>query len=185
MIDFFKQASGLFLTEHLTQEEFDNILSKGDILPVCSDYESWDPDYLEQRISEVDDELRQAYHKGILQDSSVVLNYFGDLCKILRKLCTAPNDIKMRDSAFNKIKDNNGNELVVVYFSENFDDWSVKSNEIEYNSWTDNFNINYGFKKEDVDKAIYLLDQAISQMKSKSTSAKRRRLDVEQVLKKM
>lgn len=185
MTDFFYQASGIFLTENLTANEFDDILSKGDILPVCSDYESWDPDYLEERIDEVADELRQAYHKGLVVDSSVVLNYFADLCKTLRQLCTSPNDITMKDSSFNRIKDNDGNELVIVYFSENFVDWSVKSNEIEYNSWTDNFNINYGFKKEDIDKAIHLLNQAISQMKSKSTSAKRRRLNVEQVLKKM
>ena len=62
--DFFYQASGLFLTEHLTSEEFDNILQKGEVLPICEDYEGWDPDYLESKINEFASELLKAYEEG-------------------------------------------------------------------------------------------------------------------------
>ena len=61
--DFFYQASGLFLTEHLTQEQYDEKHRLGEI-PVCADYENWDVDYIEEAIVQFADELEKAYQKG-------------------------------------------------------------------------------------------------------------------------
>lgn len=62
--DFFEQASGLFLTENLDYGAFDDILNKGEVLPVSEDYENWDPDYLEGVIEDVAFELLKAYRLG-------------------------------------------------------------------------------------------------------------------------
>ena len=48
---FFREASGHFLTEELTWEEFDKILKDGEVLPAAEDFEGWDPDYLEGQIT--------------------------------------------------------------------------------------------------------------------------------------
>ena len=63
--DFFKQASGLFLTEALTYDEFDEILERGECLPVTEDYEGWDVDHLENAISMFAEELEEAYNQGV------------------------------------------------------------------------------------------------------------------------
>lgn len=49
-IDYFYEASGFYLTEYLTYEEFDDILKRGEVLPLAADYEDWDPDYVEEQI---------------------------------------------------------------------------------------------------------------------------------------
>lgn len=63
--DFFKQASGLFLTEALTYDEFDDILKRGECLPVTKDFENWDVDHLEHTINEFAEELEEAYNQGV------------------------------------------------------------------------------------------------------------------------
>tara|TARA_R100000951_G_C2638716_1_gene180168 strand:- start:1472 stop:1678 length:207 start_codon:yes stop_codon:yes gene_type:complete len=62
--DFFYQASGLFLTKNLTSDEFDDILQEGRVLPICEDYETWDPDYLKNIIYRFSSELLKAYEEG-------------------------------------------------------------------------------------------------------------------------
>ena len=49
-IDYFEEASGWFLTEKLTWEEFDKTLTDGFPLPLAPDYANWDPDYVESQI---------------------------------------------------------------------------------------------------------------------------------------
>ena len=63
--DFFIEASGLFLTKQLTDDEFDEILDKGQVLPVCEAYEDWDTDFLERSINQTASALFTAYQEGI------------------------------------------------------------------------------------------------------------------------
>ena len=58
-IDYFYEASRLFLTEPLTYDQFDETLQKGEILPICEDFEGWDPDYLESKIKELAETMKK------------------------------------------------------------------------------------------------------------------------------
>tara|TARA_R110002049_G_scaffold116934_1_gene269800 strand:- start:571 stop:1137 length:567 start_codon:yes stop_codon:yes gene_type:complete len=180
--DFFYEASGLFLTEGLTVNEFDDILSKGDILPVCSDYEGWDSDYLEQKIQEVACELRSAYKRGADEnDLYKSVDIFIKLCEKTRILHSSPN-MKVEDSTFTILKDSNNTRIGNIYFTKNYEDFSVKVGEIEYASWTNSITLSkHGDEKEDFDSVISLLSDCISFIESGGN--KRRTLNINEVLK--
>ena len=162
--DFFYEASGLFLTENLTPIEFDDILSKGDILPVCSDYEGWDSDYLEQRIEEVACELRSAYKKGV-GDKNVaeLIHTFIESCKSLRDICM--NFTKHYKAPFvNNLVLKDGTIIGNIYFSQGYNDWSVKVGGLEYVDWTDDVTISRGrMLGELIQDDVNLLNKYISE----------------------
>lgn len=180
--DFFYEASGLFLTENLTPNEFDDILSKGDILPVCSDFEGWDSDYLEQRIDEVACELRSAYKKGANEnDLYKSIDTFVQLCEKTRLLHSSPK-MKVKDSSFTILKDSNNTRIGNIYFTKNYEDFSVKVGDMEYASWTNSIMLSkHGNEKEDFNSVINLLSDCISFMESGGN--KRRTLNINEVLK--
>ena len=65
MNNLFKKASGLFLTEEMSHEEYMNIVDSGGHLPVSENYEYWDELQLEDAIIGVADLLeREAANKG-------------------------------------------------------------------------------------------------------------------------
>ena len=134
--DFFYKASGIFLTEHLTLREFDDILSKGDILPVCSDYESWDKDYLEERIHEVADELRMSYNEGIYSSDSLskFMTSFIVVAKQVSNKCSLRRDLYKL--GFSKLVNRANNKIGGIYFADDYETWSVEVNDIEYMSYS-------------------------------------------------
>lgn len=139
--DFFHQASGLFLTEYLTIDEFDKIVSKGDCLPVCSDYEYWNSDQLEDRIKEVASQLKKAYDKGIEDESRIDLDIdFIQLAKDLKSICVKFPEYK-EDSFSNLVLDD-GAIIGNIYFSKGHTGWSVRVGGLKYTSWTEGLLIN-------------------------------------------
>jgi hypothetical protein len=163
MTDFFYQASGIFLTENLTANEFDDILSKGDILPVCSDYESWDKDYLEERIHEVASELKIAYEKGIdNNEMSSKIIHFIKLCKDVKEMCLQRRSCK--DDGFNSLVLKKGTIIGNIYFTTDYQDFSVKVGGLEYASWKNSLEIeNNCFNESGIDRELNLILQYINE----------------------
>lgn len=180
--DFFYEASGLFLTENLTLHEFDDILSKGDILPICSDYEGWDSDYLEQRIEEVACKIQSAYEKGANEnDLYKSIDIFIKLCEKTRILHSSPN-MKVKDSSFTILKDSKNTRIGNIYFTKNYEDFSVKVGGVEYASWTNSITLSkHGNEKEGLNSVINLLSDCISFIENGGN--KKRTLNINQLLK--
>lgn len=134
--DFFYKASGIFLTENLTLREFDDILSKGDILPVCSDYENWDKDYLEERILEVADELEMSYNQGISSSDSLskFMKSFIVVAKQVSSKCALRRDLYRL--GFSKLLNRVNDQIGGIYFADDYETWSVEVNDIEYMSYS-------------------------------------------------
>ena len=140
--DFFYKASGLFLTENLTPIEFDDILSKGDILPVCSDYEGWDSDYLEEKIGEVASELELCYNEGVAESKSLsdFIPSFISLAKQVSLKCSLKPDVYKSDG-FTDLFDKHINLIGRVYFNDHHKTWSLAINGIEYANYSGNMEI--------------------------------------------
>lgn len=66
-MDYFTRASGLFLTEYLTRDEFNETLENGRSLPLSENYEDWDPDCIEQHIEGTADEMKKAVAQEYLK----------------------------------------------------------------------------------------------------------------------
>lgn len=134
--DFFYKASGIFLTENLTLREFDDILSKGDILPVCSDYENWDKDYLEERILEVADELEMSYNQGISSSDSLskFMKSFIVVAKQVSSKCALRRDLYRL--GFSKLLNRVNDQIGGIYFADDYETCSLEVNDIEYMSYS-------------------------------------------------
>jgi len=62
-IDYFYEASKLFLTEPLTEKEWDDIANEGSYIPRSSDFEEWDLDYLEDFIRDAAELIKENVEK--------------------------------------------------------------------------------------------------------------------------
>jgi len=140
--DFFYKASGLFLTENLTLNEFDYILSKGDILPISSDYESWDVDYLEEKIRDVASDLELFYNKGAVESNSIssFIESFVSVAKEVSDKCKLRPEVYKPDG-FTNIFDTNKKLIGRVYFNDNYATWTIGINEIEYTNYSEKIEI--------------------------------------------
>lgn len=71
---YFGRASRLFLTEELSEDEFNKILQKGEAIPKCEYYENESADFIEKAITETSEVIEEEVDK-VLFKVGTILSY--------------------------------------------------------------------------------------------------------------
>lgn len=70
---FFSLASGHFLTEFISLDKYEDILSKGDSIPLTEDFQDWDVEFMKELILSIANDFLSEYKQTLKEakDGSV------------------------------------------------------------------------------------------------------------------